>query len=159
AERDERVLREEAVDVTLPWVRVPRGARHPISAIADRIADVFVGCGYEHAEGPERAAEWLNCDALNFGNDHPTRQIADTPDVAPQGSTLVLRTHTTPVQARALLHRELPVYIVCPGRTFRADELDPTHTPVFHQVEGLAVDKGLTMAHLRGTLDAFAKAM
>ncbi len=159
AERDERVLREEAVDVTLPWDRVPRGARHPISAIADRIADVFVGMGYEVAEGPELEAEWFNFDALNFGKDHPARQMADTFYVAPEGSNLVLRTHTSPVQARALLHRELPVYIVCPGRTFRADELDSTHTPVFHQVEGLAVDKGLTMAHLRGTLDAFAKAM
>lgn len=159
AERDERVLRDEAVDVTLPWDRVPRGAQHPISTIADRIADVFVGMGYEVAEGPELEAEWFNFDALNFGKDHPARQMADTFYVAPEGSNLVLRTHTSPVQARALLHRELPVYIVCPGRTFRTDELDATHTPVFHQVEGLAVDKGLTMAHLRGTLDAFAKAM
>ncbi|NIJ11529.1 phenylalanyl-tRNA synthetase alpha chain [Saccharomonospora amisosensis] len=159
AERDERVLREEAVDVTLPWDRVPRGARHPITTIAERIADVFVGMGYEVAEGPELEAEWFNFDALNFGKDHPARQLQDTFYVAPEGSNLVLRTHTSPVQARALLHRELPVYVVCPGRTFRTDELDATHTPVFHQVEGLAVDKGLTMAHLKGTLDAFARAM
>ncbi|EHK87036.1 phenylalanyl-tRNA synthetase subunit alpha [Saccharomonospora azurea SZMC 14600] len=159
AERDERVLREEAVDVTLPWDQIPRGARHPISTIADRVADVFVGMGYEVAEGPELEAEWFNFDALNFGKDHPARRMADTFYAGPEGSNLVLRTHTSPVQARALLHRDLPVYIVCPGRTFRTDELDATHTPVFHQVEGLAVDKGLTMAHLRGTLDAFAKAM
>ncbi|WP_019815414.1 phenylalanine--tRNA ligase subunit alpha [Saccharomonospora saliphila] len=159
AERDERVLREEAVDVTLPWDRVPRGARHPITTIAERVADVFVGMGYEVAEGPELEAEWFNFDALNFGKDHPARQTADTFYVAPEGSNLVLRTHTSPVQARALLHRDLPVYVVCPGRTFRTDELDSTHTPVFHQVEGLAVDKGLTMAHLRGTLDAFARAV
>ncbi|MER7116708.1 phenylalanine--tRNA ligase subunit alpha [Saccharomonospora azurea] len=159
AERDERVLREEAVDVTLPWDQIPRGARHPISTIADRVADVFVGMGYEVAEGPELEAEWFNFDALNFGKDHPARRMADTFYAGPEGSNLVLRTHTSPVQARALLHRDVPVYIVCPGRTFRTDELDATHTPVFHQVEGLAVDKGLTMAHLRGTLDAFAKAM
>ena len=159
AERDERVLREETVDVTLPWDRVPRGARHPISTLAERIGDVFVAMGYEVAEGPELETEWFNFDALNFGKDHPARTMQDTFYVAPADSGLVLRTHTSPVQARVLLDRELPVYVVCPGRTFRTDELDATHTPVFHQVEGLAVDKGLTMAHLKGTLDAFARAM
>ncbi|MEU3274600.1 phenylalanine--tRNA ligase subunit alpha [Saccharomonospora sp. NPDC006951] len=159
AERDEHVLKAEAVDVTLPWDKVPRGARHPISTVAERVADVFVGMGYEVAEGPELEAEWFNFDALNFGKDHPARQLQDTFYVGEEDSGLVLRTHTSPVQARALLHRDLPVYIVCPGRTFRTDELDATHTPVFHQVEGLAVDKGITMAHLKGTLDAFARAM
>ncbi|MGW5051728.1 phenylalanine--tRNA ligase subunit alpha [Actinokineospora sp. NPDC004072] len=159
AERDERVLREEGVDVTLPWDRVPRGARHPITTLSDRIADVFVGMGYEVAEGPELEGEWFNFDALNFKKDHPARTMQDTFYVAPEGSGLVLRTHTSPVQIRSLLDRELPVYVVCPGRTYRTDELDATHTPVFTQVEGLAVDKGLTMAHLKGTLDAFAKAM
>ncbi|MEV0681732.1 phenylalanine--tRNA ligase subunit alpha [Actinosynnema sp. NPDC050436] len=159
AERDEHVLREESVDVTLPWDRVPRGARHPISTLAERIGDVFVAMGYEVAEGPELEVEWFNFDALNFGKDHPARTMQDTFYVAPEGSGLVLRTHTSPVQARTLLERELPVYVVCPGRTFRTDELDATHTPVFHQVEGLAVDKGLTMGHLKGTLDAFARAM
>jgi phenylalanyl-tRNA synthetase alpha chain len=159
AERDERVLREETVDVTLPWDRQPRGARHPITTLAERVADVFVGMGYEVAEGPELETEWFNFDALNFGKDHPARTMSDTFYVAPNDSGLLLRTHTSPVQARTLLERELPVYVVCPGRTFRTDELDSTHTPVFHQVEGLAVDKGLTMAHLKGTLDAFARAM
>ncbi|GAA1339186.1 phenylalanine--tRNA ligase subunit alpha [Saccharothrix algeriensis] len=159
AERDERVLREESVDVTLPWDRVPRGARHPITTLAERIGDVFVAMGYEVAEGPELETEWFNFDGLNFGKDHPARTMQDTFHVAPQDSGLVLRTHTSPVQARALLERDLPVYVVCPGRTFRTDELDATHTPVFHQVEGLAVDKGLTMGHLKGTLDAFARAM
>ena len=158
-ERDERVLREEAVDVTLPWDRVPRGARHPISTISERVADAFVAMGYEIAEGPELEAEWFNFDALNFGKDHPARQLQDTFYVGEEDSGLVLRTHTSPVQARTLLHRDLPVYVVCPGRTYRTDELDSTHTPVFTQVEGLAVDKGITMAHLKGTLDAFAKAM
>jgi phenylalanyl-tRNA synthetase alpha chain len=159
AERDSHVLREEAVDVTLPWDRVPPGARHPITTLAERIADVFVGMGYEIAEGPELEAEWFNFDALNFPKDHPARTMQDSFYVAPEGSGMVLRTHTSPVQIRALLERELPVYVVCPGRTFRTDALDATHTPVFHQIEGLAVDKGLTMAHLKGTLDAFARAM
>ncbi|GAA3869220.1 phenylalanine--tRNA ligase subunit alpha [Saccharothrix violaceirubra] len=158
-ERDERVLREESVDVTLPWDRVRRGARHPISTLAERIGDVFVAMGWEVAEGPELETEWFNFDALNFGKDHPARSMQDTFYVAPADSGLVLRTHTSPVQAHTLLDREPPVYVVCPGRTFRTDELDATHTPVFHQVEGLAVDKGLTLAHLKGTLDAFARAM
>jgi phenylalanyl-tRNA synthetase alpha chain len=159
AERDTRVLREEAVDVTLPWDRVPAGARHPITTLGERIADVFVGMGYEVAEGPELEAEWFNFDALNFGKDHPARTMQDSFYIAPEGSGQVLRTHTSPVQVRTLLDRELPVYVVCPGRTFRTDELDATHTPVFHQVEGLAVDEGITMAHLKGTLDAFARAV
>jgi phenylalanyl-tRNA synthetase alpha chain len=158
-ERDSRTLREEAVDVTLPWDRIPVGARHPITALCERIADVFVAMGYEVAEGPELEAEWFNFDALNFPKDHPARTMQDSFYVAPEGSGMVLRTHTSPVQIRALLERELPVYVVCPGRTFRTDALDATHTPVFHQIEGLAVDKGITMAHLKGTLDAFARAM
>ncbi|MGQ0482957.1 MAG: phenylalanine--tRNA ligase subunit alpha [Pseudonocardia sp.] len=159
AERDVRVLAEESVDVTLPWQRRPRGARHPITQVAERIVDVFVGMGYELAEGPEVEAGWFNFDALNFGKDHPARAMQDTFYVAPEGSDLVLRTHTSPVQIRAMLERPLPVYVVCPGRTFRTDELDATHTPVFHQVEGLAVDEGITMAHLKGTLDSFARSM
>ncbi|GAA0523745.1 phenylalanine--tRNA ligase alpha subunit [Saccharopolyspora subtropica] len=159
AERDARVLREESVDVTLPWDRVPAGARHPITQLIERVVDTFVAMGWEVAEGPELETEWFNFDALNFGKDHPARTMQDTFYVAPENSGLVLRTHTSPSQVRALLDRELPVYVVCPGRTFRTDELDATHTPVFHQVEGLAVDKGLTMAHLKGTLDAFARAM
>ncbi|HEY3436935.1 MAG TPA: phenylalanine--tRNA ligase subunit alpha [Actinotalea sp.] len=166
AERDRRVLVEETVDVTLPAERTPRGARHPLEMLQERIADIFVAMGWEVGEGPEVEAEWFNFDALNFGVDHPARQMQDTFFVEGadgQGvggpSGLVLRTHTSPVQARTLLERDLPVYVVCPGRTFRTDELDATHTPVFHQVEGLAVDKGLTMAHLKGTLDHFARAI
>ena len=158
-ERDSRTLREEAVDVTLPWDRLPTGARHPITSLCERIADVFVAMGYEVAEGPELEAEWFNFDALNFPKDHPARTMQDSFYIAPEGSGMVLRTHTSPVQVRALLERDLPVYVVCPGRTFRTDTLDATHTPVFHQIEGLAVDKGITMAHLKGTLDAFARAM
>jgi phenylalanyl-tRNA synthetase alpha chain len=159
AAREARMLVEESVDVTLPWDRAPRGARHPLTTIAERIADVFVAMGYEVAEGPEVEHEWFNFDALNFRPDHPARELQDTLFVEPLGSGLVMRTHTSPVQIRALLERDLPVYVVCPGRTFRADALDATHTPVFSQVEGLAVDEGITMAHLKGTLDAFAAAM
>jgi phenylalanyl-tRNA synthetase alpha chain len=125
----------------------------------ERICDVFVAMGWQIAEGPEVEAEWFNFDALNFVADHPARQMQDTFFVDPPGSGLVLRTHTSPVQARALLDRGVPVYVAVPGRTFRTDELDATHTPVFHQVEGLAVDRGLSMAHLRGTLDHLAAAM
>ncbi|WP_088320558.1 phenylalanine--tRNA ligase subunit alpha [Kineosporia sp. R_H_3] len=159
AERDARVLVEEAVDVTLPVERTPRGARHPLQTLAEQVADVFVAMGWEVAEGPELEAEWFNFDALNFGPDHPARQMQDTFFVDPPSSGLVLRTHTSPVQARTLLERGVPVYVCVPGKVFRTDELDATHTPVFHQVEGLAVDEGLTMAHLRGTLDHFARAM
>jgi phenylalanyl-tRNA synthetase alpha chain len=159
ARRDERMLREEAVDVTLPWNRIPRGARHPITTISERIADVFIGMGWEVAEGPEVETEWYNYDALNFRKDHPARTMQDTFYVAPEHSGLVLRTHTSPVQIRAMLERDLPLYVVCPGRTFRTDDLDTTHTPVFHQVEGIAIDKGLTMAHLKGTLDFFARSL
>lgn len=159
AERDARTLVEEAVDVTLPWDRAPQGARHPIRTLAERMADVFVAMGYEIAEGPEVETEWHNFDALNFGRDHPARELQDTLYVAPSGSGLVLRTHTSPVQIRALLERDLPVYVLCPGRVFRSDPLDATHSPVFTQVEGLAVDRGITIAHLKGTVEAFAAAM
>ena len=121
--------------------------------------DVFVAMGWEVAEGPELEAEWLNFDALNFIPDHPARTMQDTLFVEPEDGGIVLRTHTSPVQVRALLTRELPVYVVCPGRVYRSDEYDATHLPVFHQIEGLAVDKGITLGHLRGTLDHFARAM
>jgi phenylalanyl-tRNA synthetase alpha chain len=158
AERDTAVLVAERIDVTLPSTRQPIGARHPITILADHIADTFVAMGWELAEGPEVETEQFNFDALNFPPDHPARSEQDTFYIAPEDSRQLLRTHTSPVQVRTLLDRELPVYIMSIGRTFRTDELDATHTPVFHQVEGLAVDRGLTMAHLRGTLDAFARA-
>jgi phenylalanyl-tRNA synthetase alpha chain len=162
AERDQRVLVEETVDVTLPWDRQPAGARHPVATVSERLADVFVGMGYEIADGPEVEAEWYNFDALNFPPDHPAREMQDTIFVAgPDGghSGVVLRTHTSPVQIRALLTRPLPVYVVSPGKCFRTDPLDATHSPVFHQIECLAVDEGLTMADLRGAIQTFVDAM
>jgi phenylalanyl-tRNA synthetase alpha chain len=115
--------------------------------------------GWEVAEGPVIEAEWLNFDALNLGPDHPARTMQDTFWTDPADNGMVLRTHTSPVQARTMLTREPPIYVVCPGRVFRTDEYDATHSPMFHQVEGLVVDEGITMAHLKGTLDHFAAAM
>jgi phenylalanyl-tRNA synthetase alpha chain len=150
---------DEAVDVTLPTDRRPVGARHPLTTLMERVEDVFVAMGYEVAEGPEVEAEWFNFDALNIAPDHPARTMQDTFFVGSPESGVVLRTHTSPVQARSMLERELPIYVICPGRVYRTDELDATHTPVFHQVEGLVVDEGITMADLKGTLDHFASAM
>ncbi|MEA9986900.1 MULTISPECIES: phenylalanine--tRNA ligase subunit alpha [Subtercola] len=152
-------LAAEAVDVTALPVRKKLGARHPLSLLQDKVGDIFVGMGWEVAEGPELENEWFNFDALNFDPDHPARAMQDTFFVEPVSSHLLLRTHTSPVQVRSLLTRELPVYVIAPGRTYRTDELDATHTPVFSQIEGIAVDKGLTMAHLRGTLEFFARQM
>ena len=159
AARNARVLVDEAVDVTLPTDRERRGARHPLTTIQERVGDIFIAMGWEIAEGPELEAEWYNFDALNMPDGHPARTMMDTFFVAPDGTNRVLRTHTSPVQARAMLTRDLPIYVICPGRTFRTDEMDATHSPVFHQVEGLAVDEGITMAHLKGTLDHFASSM
>ncbi|MGV0388479.1 phenylalanine--tRNA ligase subunit alpha [Corynebacterium sanguinis] len=159
AEYREQRLKDEKVDVTVSTTRHQTGAMHPITALSEHIADIFLGMGWEVAEGPEVEAEYFNFDALNFIPDHPARTLQDTFYIGAEGSRQVLRTHTSPVQVRTLLERDVPVYIACPGRVFRTDELDATHTPVFHQVEGLAVDKGLTMAHLRGTLDHLAKVL
>ena len=152
-------LKAEKVDVTVPTTREQVGALHPITSLMETISDIFLGMGWEIEDGPEVEAEYFNFDALNFLPDHPARTLQDTFHVGDEGSLQVLRTHTSPVQVRSMLERDVPLYIACPGRVFRTDELDATHTPVFHQVEGLAVDKGLTMAHLRGTLDHLAKTL
>lgn len=155
----QRMLEEERVDVTLPWDRRPTGARHPITMLSEFIADIFVAMGWEIAEGPLVEAEWLNFDALNMGQDHPARTMQDTFWTEPATNHLVLRTHTSPVQARTMLTRKPPIYVACPGRVFRTDEYDATHSPMFHQVEGLVIDEGITMAHLKGSLDHFAQAV
>ncbi len=155
----EQRLAAEAVDVTLPVALAPRGAQHPISAMMDLMSDVFLALGWEVAEGPELEAEWLNFDALNTGPDHPARALSDTLFVEPLEHHTLLRTQTSPVQARTLLAHEPPIYIVCPGTVYRADEYDATHLPVFHQLEGLVVDKGISMAHLKGTLDHLARSL
>ena len=157
--RNAEVLIAERVDVTVPTTRRQVGALHPITTLLETITDIFVSMGYEVADGPEVEVEYFNFDSLNFVPDHPARTLQDTFHVSHEGSRQVLRTHTSPVQMRTMLSQDLPIYVVAPGRVFRTDELDATHTPVFHQVEGLAVAEGLTMAHLRGTLDHLAKAL
>ena len=157
--RDQQVLLQEVVDITVPTDREWTGGRHPLTTLMDAMADVFIAMGYSVAEGPELEAEWVNFDALNVPADHPARTMQDTFYVTSSDSGAVLRTQTSPIQIRAMLERDPPIYVVAPGRVYRTDELDATHTPVFHQIEGLAVDRGLTMAHLKGTLDHLAEQM
>jgi len=152
-------LDAERIDVTALPSRTRVGARHPLTLLQEEISDIFVGMGWEIAEGPELEHEWFNFDALNFDADHPARQMQDTFFVDPPERHLVMRTHTSPVQIRSLLERELPVYVLCPGRVYRTDEFDATHLPVFSQFEGIVVDKGITMAHLKGTLDHAARVL
>lgn len=161
-------LASETVDMTLPVRRKPLGARHPLSKLMEDIEDFFVGMGWQISDGPEVETEWFDFDALNFGPDHPARQMQDTFYVKGSqakdaagfvGSNMILRTQTSSDQVRGLIGHGVPLYIACPGRVFRTDELDATHTPVFHQVEALAVDKDLTMADLKGVLDKLAVAM
>jgi phenylalanyl-tRNA synthetase alpha chain len=157
--RDQKILLEEVVDITLPAKQAHAGGLHPITIIKNDISDFFLAQGYSVVEGPELESSWLNFDALNIPADHPARTMQDTFFVEPLSAGLVLRTQTSPLQIRTMLTNEPPIYIVSPGRTFRADELDATHSPVFHQVEGLVVDRGISMAHLKGTLDNFARHM
>jgi phenylalanyl-tRNA synthetase alpha chain len=151
-EREAR-LRAEAVDVTLPGTPFPKGHLHPSERIIDEIVDFFVGLGYRLAEGPQVETDYYNFTALNIPPGHPARGMQDTFFL---DDGLVLRTHTSPVQIRTMLAQEPPVYVVCPGRVYRRDS-DPTHTPMFSQIEGLAVDRGLTLGDLKGTLTAMAR--
>ncbi len=153
------LLQKEKVDVTLGQNRNKKGALHPLTLLTNEISDIFLSLGYEIAEGPEIESEWLNFDALNIPQDHPARTMQDTFFIEPASSHLVMRTHTSPVQVRTMLKKKPPIYVICPGRTYRADELDATHTPVFSQVEGLVIDEGITMADLKGILDYFAKSI
>ena len=150
-------LASETIDITALASRTRTGARHPLALVEDRVTDIFVGMGWEIAEGPELEHEWFNFDALNFDEDHPARQMQDTFFVDPVDRHLVMRTHTSPVQVRSMLTRDVPIYILAPGRVYRTDEFDATHLPVFTQFEGLVVDKGITMAHLKGSLDHVAR--
>ncbi|MFT4186568.1 MAG: phenylalanine--tRNA ligase subunit alpha [Micrococcaceae bacterium] len=156
-EHEQKKLEAETVDITAAPVRKRLGARHPLNILQERVVDIFVGMGWEIAEGPEVESEWYNFDALNFDADHPARAMQDT--FFTEDSFTVLRTHTSPVQVRSLLDRDLPMYVLCPGRVYRTDELDATHTPVFHQFEGIAIDKDLNMSDLVGTLELFARQM
>lgn len=158
AEQD-AALAADAVDVTLPG-RVPeRGSLHLIQQTMDEIVDIFVGLGYTVATGPEAETEFYNFTALNIPETHPSRMESDTLylDYGSQDEEILLRTHTSPMQARYMEQHEPPVYVVVPGRAFRADAVDATHLPVFHQIEGLAVDENITFGDLKGTLAEFAR--
>ena len=158
AEADAAV--SDRIDVTLPGRRPPAGGLHPLTSTMRSVVDAFVSLGYRVSEGPEVETEWYNFDALNFPPDHPARLTQDTlyPDV-PGRDDLLLRTHTSPVQIRTMEAQELPIYVVIPGRCYRRDTPDATHLPVFQQVEILAVDEGLSLADMKGTLEAWARAM
>ena len=152
-EKEEK-LKAEAIDVTLP-VKTPKvGAAHPISLVLDEVLDVFTGMGFEVVQGPEVEFDLYNFELLNVPKNHPARDAQDTFYI---DDNVVLRSQTSPVQARVMTTRKPPIRIVCPGRVYRADEVDATHSPVFHQLEGLVVAEDVTMADLKGTLDAFAK--
>jgi len=150
----DRLLRE-TIDVTAPASGIPVGHRHPLITTTEQIVDLFCGLGYRVAEGPEVETDHYNFSALNIPEDHPARDMQDTFYL---GGNLLLRTHTSPVQIRYLEENPPPVRIVAPGRVYRRDAVDATHSPVFHQVEVLAIDEGLDFSHLRGTVMAFLKA-
>ena len=154
-EKEER-LAAEALDVTLPGPERSAGALHPMNIALNKMIDVFVGMGYEVVEGPEVEYDHYNFELLNLPKNHPARDAQDTFYV---DDNIVLRTHTSPVQARIMTTRKPPIRIICPGRVYRADEADATHSPVFHQMEGLVIDENITMGDLKGTLDEFARQM
>lgn len=158
-EAENRLLLDDAVDVTLPGRRIAGGAPHLITSTIDEIIDIFVSLGYRVAEGPEVETGWYNFDALNTPPDHPARAESDTlyVEFGDESDEMLLRTQTSPMQARYMQQHEPPVYVVVPGRVYRSDTLDPTHSPVFHQMEGLAVDEDITFGDLKGTLSHFAK--
>jgi len=161
AEVAERLV-AEAVDITLPGREPVHGHRHLVTKITKDITDIFLGLGYKVAEGPEVELDYYNFKALNTPADHPARSLQDTfyiqkESVQPADEDILLRTHTSPVQIRVMKSQEPPVYIIAPGRAFRRDVPDPSHTPMFHQIEGLAVDANITFGDLKGTLEVFTK--
>ncbi len=159
AEARSAAIVAEAVDVTVDHVAMPVGRVHPIQQVVDEICDIFIGLGYHIAEGPEAELAWYNFDALNTPVDHPGRLESDTMylDYGRPEDEMLLRSHTSPVQARYMEKTDPPVYIVAPGKTYRNDTVDATHLPVFHQIEGLAVDESITFSDLKGTLAEFAR--
>ncbi len=150
----EAKIKDEAIDVTMPGTKNIVGHRHPMSVVIEDIQDIFLGMGYEIAEGPEVEKDYYNFKALNIPDDHPARDEQDTFYL---GGEYLLRTQTSSVQVRVMEDAEIPIRIIAPGRVYRSDEVDATHLPVFHQLEGLVVDEGVTMANLKGALEVFAK--
>ena len=156
----EAQLAAETIDLTLPAPETPRGTVHPISQVMDELAEVFADMGFAVATGPEIEDDWHNFTALNMPESHPARAMHDTfyfPDRDEQGREMLLRTHTSPVQIRAMLERGAPLRIIAPGRVYRSDS-DATHTPMFHQIEGLVIDRNIHLGHLKWTLETFLKA-
>ena len=153
-------LAAEAIDMTLPAEAAPRGSVHPVSQVMDELAEIFADMGFAVATGPEIEDDWRNFTALNIPETHPARAMHDTfyfPDTDAEGRAMLLRTHTSPVQIRTMMSEEPPIRIIAPGRVYRSDS-DATHTPMFHQVEGLVIDRGIHMGHLKWTLETFLKA-
>jgi phenylalanyl-tRNA synthetase alpha chain len=156
----ERKLATERLDLSLPAREAPQGTVHPVSQVMDELAEIFADLGFSVAEGPEIETQWYNFTALNMGESHPARAMMDTfylqprtPDEEPR----VLRTHTSPVQIRAMQAHGAPIYAIAPGRVYRSDS-DATHTPMFHQIEGIVIDRAITLGHLKWTLETFLKA-
>ena len=155
AEKEAR-LAAEAIDVTLPGKARSAGAMNPLNQAMNEMVNIFVGMGYEVVEGPEVEYDHYNFELLNLPKNHPARDAQDTFYV---DDNIVLRTHTSPVQARVMTTRKPPIRVICPGTVYRADEADASHSPVFHQMEGLVIDEGIKMSDLKGTLDEFARRM
>lgn len=154
-EKSERI-NNESIDITMPGKRRELGRKHPLTLVLDEMKEVFLGMGYEIAEGPDIEETFYCFDALNIPETHPARDLQDTFYIT---ENIILRTQTSPVQIRTMMKQKPPIKIICPGRVFRSDAVDPTHSPLFHQLEGLVVDKGITMGNLKATLEVFAKAL
>lgn len=150
----EEKLKSEALDVTMPAEQITLGHKHPLSVVLDEIKDIFIGLGFQIAEGPEVEYDHYNFEALNIPKEHPARDTQDTFYIS---DNVVLRTQTSPVQVRVMENQKPPIRIIAPGRVFRSDAVDATHSPLFHQIEGLVVDKNITMSDLKGILELFAK--
>ena len=159
-DRESRLLEADRLDVTLPGRRLRPGSLHPMTIVQYEIADIFTRMGYRVVEGPEVETEWYNFDALNFPPDHPARALMDTIYLDVPGRTgLLLRTHTSPMQIRTMESEPPPIYVVVPGRVYRNEEITAKNMPVFHQVEGLAVDEGIAFTDLKGTVETFFRAL
>ncbi|HHU62997.1 MAG TPA: phenylalanine--tRNA ligase subunit alpha [Clostridiales bacterium] len=150
----EKRLKEETIDVTLPAKGGVLGGKHPLTLVLDEIKDIFIGMGFEIAEGPEVEYDYYNFEALNIPKDHPARDVQDTFYI---NENILLRTQTSPVQIRTMEKNRPPIRIIVPGRVYRSDEVDATHSPIFHQIEGLVVDRGITMGNLKGVLEVLAR--
>ena len=154
AAQQELKLKNETIDVTLPGTKVEIGHRHPLSIVLDEVKEIFLGMGFEVVGGPEVEWDYYNFEALNIPKDHPARDTQDTFYIT---ENMLLRTQTSGVQIRTMENKKPPIRMIAPGRVFRSDAVDATHSPLFHQIEGMAIDEGITMGDLKGTLETFAK--